>query len=557
MSAPPFAKRVTALISRFRRDKKANIAVIFAIALIPILTALGCAVDYSLATRLKAKLQSAADGASVAAIAKNSLGYIQASTMTSDGTVSAGQTDALNVFNGNMSTTTGYTFSPPPTATVTKTGLKLTSVVQFSAVMPTTFLKAVGFPSITVSGSSSSTAMFPPYLDFYLALDVSGSMGLPSTPAEAQRLQYLNPDNYVQYPTGCTLACHFSQQNGPCTDSGTQGYPTNGYCLGYAISRVSPSGYRNLLTLQSPQGKYPYKNSDPNSSFYQKYQQLPSSMVSPSKGNPGLPTSLYNALPPVSSCPTDGTDNCIQLRLDAVGNALNDPNNGLFAMAQTKQVVTNQFRIGLYPFITDIDKNYSPLTTSINASSTTPGTINYAAANLASELDTNTNVNLGSGGTHIDNALHSIYTLITSVGTGSSATNTLPYVFLVTDGAQDNQYKDVPNGNWHGSNHATVVNDKVNNTYPTICADLRARGIMVSVLYIPYQTINPVNKNFAGDEDDYANWNIPGIPDSLKDCASPADAGGSYYYVASSPQQIRDSLTAMFNHSLQTAHITN
>jgi len=36
------------------------------------------------------------------------------------------------------------------------------------------------------------------------------------------------------------------------------------------------------------------------------------------------------------------------------------------------------------------------------------------------------------------------------------------------------------------------------------------------VLYIPYQLINPVNSSFAGDEDDYANWNIPNIPTSCR-----------------------------------------
>jgi len=59
------AGRITALISRFRRDTSANIAVIFAIATIPILTAVGCATDYSMAARMKTKLQSAADTASL------------------------------------------------------------------------------------------------------------------------------------------------------------------------------------------------------------------------------------------------------------------------------------------------------------------------------------------------------------------------------------------------------------------------------------------------------------------------------------------------------------
>uniref|UniRef100_UPI0038F7C5B2 hypothetical protein n=1 Tax=Streptomyces scabiei TaxID=1930 RepID=UPI0038F7C5B2 len=75
------------------------------------------------------------------------------------------------------------------------------------------------------------------------------------------------------------------------------------------------------------------------------------------------------------------------------------------------------------------------MTSSINGSTTNPATINYAAANLATLLDTNINTNLGSGGTHIDTALSSMNTLISSVGDGSAWNNTLPYVFLVTDGA--------------------------------------------------------------------------------------------------------------------------
>ena len=159
--------------------------------------------------------------------------------------------------------------------------------------------------------------------------------------------------------------------------------------------------------------------------------------------------------------------------------------------------------------------------------------------------------NLGSGGTHIDQALHDVNNLIASVGDGSSSTNTLPYVFLVTDGAEDPQTKGVPNGGWSGSNHATVLSDP-SNAYPNACATLKARGIIVSVLYIPYQLINPVNSSFAGDEDDYANWNIPNIPTSLQNCASPG-----FFYTANTPADITAALNAMFNHALVTAHITN
>ena len=530
------------LMNRFRGDQRGNIAVIFAIACVPIISAVGCAADYSMATRMRAKLQSAVDAASVASISQYSPGFIAAAAMTTNGSVAAGVTDANNIFNGIMTTMTGYS-NLSVTTTVTKTGIKLTSNVQYSASVPTTFMNVVGWSSMTISGSSSSSASLPPYIDFYLTLDVSGSMGLPSTSAEAVRMQSVNPDNYRQYPTGCTLACHFAPQNSACTDSGTQAYPTNNYCLGYAISRVSQSGFTSLLSTTTVNSTYPAG------------KKLSSAMVS------GLPNSLYAALPPVPTCPTAGTDACIQLRLDAVGFALNATQaanglSGLFETANLREKVTNQFRIGLYPFIQKLNANYFPLTSAINGSPTNSSTINYAAANLASLLDTNMDANLGSGGTHIDQALHDINGVIASVGDGSSWTNTLPYVFLVTDGAQDPQTKGVPNGGWSGSNHATVLSDP-SNAYPNACATLKARGIIVSVLYIPYQIINPVNASFAGDEDDYANWNIPNIPASLQACASPPDAGGSYFYTANSPTEIQSSLNAMFNHSLTTAHITN
>ena len=248
MSAPRFSTRLFRLISRFRHDKKANVAVIFVVALIPILTAIGCAVDYSLATRMKAKLQAAADAASVASISAKSPGYLAATTMTSNGSVPSGVTDANNVFNGNMSGITGYTLVSL-TSTVTKTGSMLTSTVQYSASVPVVFMKIVGLTTLTIGGSSSSSASLPLYLDFYLMLDVSSSMGLPSTNAEQTRLSAVNPDNYANYPGGCTLACHFQTQD-VCTNGG-QLYPTNNYCMGYPYSRVSQSALNTLINQAS------------------------------------------------------------------------------------------------------------------------------------------------------------------------------------------------------------------------------------------------------------------------------------------------------------------
>jgi Flp pilus assembly protein TadG len=577
--------RLQQYVSRFCRDRRGNVAIIFAIAAIPLISAIGCAVDYSQATRMKAKLQAAADAASIAALSQKSPGFIAASVMTGNGSVTDGVNDANNVFDANMKEVTGFLSPPSRTSVVTKTGIKLAATVTFSADVPVTFMKVLGYQTLTVTGSSGSAATLPPYLDFYLTLDVSGSMGLPSTPAEQTRLGRINPDNWVQYhnSTGvsCTLACHFAPKGSACVDppvtsptnpaanpptstnSYTQQYNTNGYCMGYIYSRLGQTALNNLINLAStPTAK-------------KQVPGLPTTML-PDVNNtvtPGVANSLIkgnsksrtDSLTAVSSCPTPGTDDCIQLRLDAVGFALNatvaaNGVDGLLALAQKKKIVTNQFRIGLYPFIQNLYA-YFPLTSSINGSSTTPGTINYAAANLATLLDTNLSTDLGSGGTHIDTALTSVNGLISgggtsAVGDGSTPTTPQPYVFLVTDGAQDNQYKDIPvpgnAGNWHGSNRATTIDKQ--NTLATVpeCEKLKGRGVIVSVLYIPYQPVSPVVTTFASNEDTYANNNIQYIPASLQKCASPG-----FFYTANTPEEITASLNAMFNHALQTAHITN
>jgi Flp pilus assembly protein TadG len=519
-------------ISRFARDKSGNLVVIFAFACIPLISGIGCAIDYSLATRMKAKLQSAADSASVASISQKSPGYVAAAAMSSSGPVTAAVTDANNVFDSNIFATAGYT-NLARTSTVTKTGIKLASSVQFSADVPVTFMRVLGYQKLTVTGVSSASASLPPYLDFYLMLDVSESMGLPSTDAEQTRLAAVNPDMFSQYPGGCTLACHFTVANS-CAN-GNQRYPTGNACLGYWISRTNPTAYATLVNKNSTGSLPKAKPGLPNEMIT---SGLPDSLLA------GNAKSVPSSLSKVDSCPDPGRSDCIQLRADAVGYAVTE----LFKKARDSKKVDDQFRIGLYPFVRHLYA-YFALTKDINLDENVSTTINYAAKNLASQLDTNANASLGSGGTHFENAFPEMNTIIgPTIGDGSSPSNTQPYVFFITDGAQDPQVKAINGGAWSGSNHATTI-PLGNASY---CKPLRDRGIIVSVLYIPYQPIQNPNHAFANDEDGYANSNIANIPASLQDCASPG-----FFYTANSPTDITAALQAMFDHALITAHITN
>jgi len=193
--------------NRFRRNKSGNVAVIFALTLVPVVSAIGCAVDYSRANQIRSKLVAAADAASVGSVAKTAPGFIAAGAMTSDGSIQAGVDDATKIFNGNANSQTGFTLVSV-TPTMTKAGSVITSTVQFSADVPMLFLGVMGKSKMTVTGSSTSTANMPQYIDFYLLLDNSPSMGVGATPADVSTMVNNTPDK-------CAFACH--DLNSPAT----------------------------------------------------------------------------------------------------------------------------------------------------------------------------------------------------------------------------------------------------------------------------------------------------------------------------------------------------
>ncbi len=182
--------RISESLRCFASDKSGNIAVLFCLALLPILTAMGCAVDYSMASRLYAKLDAIADAAALVAVS-------QVATATSN---SASQASALSMFNGQASLLANVTLNSV-TATVTSSGTSKTAVVSYSATMPTTFMSVVGKPTVTINGSATAAAALPTYIDFYLLLDNTPSMGIGATPTDVAKMVNNTSDQ-------CGFACH-------------------------------------------------------------------------------------------------------------------------------------------------------------------------------------------------------------------------------------------------------------------------------------------------------------------------------------------------------------
>ena len=148
-------------IGAFARAREGNIAVTFALALVPVIAAAGAAVDYSRANSVKADLQAALD----------STALMLAKEASSD-TYSQLQTNALAYFTA--------TFNRPGTeninvsATYSATGGS-SVVVNGSVSVPTSFMGIFGHDSITVS-SSSTTQWGNARLRVALVLDNTGSM---------------------------------------------------------------------------------------------------------------------------------------------------------------------------------------------------------------------------------------------------------------------------------------------------------------------------------------------------------------------------------------------
>src|ERR1700729_2376162 len=113
-----------ALVRRFRLSTRGNIAVTTALAMVPMIAAVGCVVDYTSASMIKTKLQAAADAASLATVSLNSSVVATAQNMTGKAAVSGGSTFATKFFNADLTAApenVGYT-NLTPTSTVTLSG---------------------------------------------------------------------------------------------------------------------------------------------------------------------------------------------------------------------------------------------------------------------------------------------------------------------------------------------------------------------------------------------------------------------------------------------------
>lgn len=188
------------MLRRFFRDREGNVAIIFALSLIPCIFLAGMALDFTVATQRRLVLNSAADAGALAAVTPAMMLQVSGNA----------QIAATNAFNAVASTVTGTT-GITPVINVVDNGLIRTATVSYSANSTNNFpnvLKLLNGSSQAnwpISGTATSTATTAPNIDFYLLLDNSPSMNIAATTAGINTMV-----SHTSAQGGCAFACHES-----------------------------------------------------------------------------------------------------------------------------------------------------------------------------------------------------------------------------------------------------------------------------------------------------------------------------------------------------------
>lgn len=207
------------LVTKFLKGEAGNFGVITALVLVPLIGAAGLAVDFGRALSLKAELSAAADAAAVGAVAEKSAAVAQAISTAGSGTVVLDANDARRLFFSQIS---GNTADIPIEIDIRllKVNDVISSRVSYSATLPTTFMKVLGRNDITVTNVVTATYQSPAFIDFYMLLDNTPSMGIGAT-AQAMKdmkkatfMGYQGPGPNYGTEGNCAFACHIVSEKG-------------------------------------------------------------------------------------------------------------------------------------------------------------------------------------------------------------------------------------------------------------------------------------------------------------------------------------------------------
>jgi Flp pilus assembly protein TadG len=212
--------RLIGQVSRFRRDENGAMAMMMGLTAIPLIFAVGAGIDYGSANMVKSKLDAIADTAALSAVDHLAItGTAAAAQTTAQGTFNA---EAVNIANLSISNVT---------ATVTDSTTARTAVVNYTATKTNLFMGIFGYPTLTLTSSSTAQAGLTTDINFYLLLDNSPSMNIAATSAGITTMVA-----NTQAQGGCAFACH---ESNPSADNLGNAGGIDNYALAQKLGVVT------------------------------------------------------------------------------------------------------------------------------------------------------------------------------------------------------------------------------------------------------------------------------------------------------------------------------
>ena len=197
--------------AHFPRRAEGSVAIMFGLASVAMILAVGLAVDYGRIDLAKTRLQEAADSAVLSAVslqlAPGADSATQAATLRQN---AIARFNALALQQGVAIATVTATASSAPNAPAVS--------LTFTGSIPAAFGELVGIDNYAPTGTSGATAAAaggpmggpPKFIDIYFLVDISGSMGIGATAPDQLLMSKTKGMDGVPGPKGggCVFACH-------------------------------------------------------------------------------------------------------------------------------------------------------------------------------------------------------------------------------------------------------------------------------------------------------------------------------------------------------------
>ncbi len=205
-----FASRLRRLARRAGSDQRGAVALLLGLLIVPLIGAVGLALDFGNIMTVRSKAQMAADAAALQAtgVARDLIKSSDGSDTASAAAIADAKTRAKALFDAHAQQAglKDYTIN----VTVTRTGQDLAATAAFTVKSNNFLSKYFGYSSFRAVGGATSNASLPSYSDVYLALDISGSMGIAATQDEMTKLYNAKGKRTAggTQQASCVFGCH-------------------------------------------------------------------------------------------------------------------------------------------------------------------------------------------------------------------------------------------------------------------------------------------------------------------------------------------------------------